>query len=101
MDEETIKKSFASLSPETLSFVQQYSRMAGQSAEFERMASTIRSNYRLNGAYSLEEVMQACKEVCSHWPVPAQRTMSILAYGGDKGVIRDFVWELAALSKEG
>lgn len=105
MDEETIKRLLGdfpqhpgmplfALPPQQQWAVKEY-------AEFEQLAGQIRYSYRLNTAYSIHEVLEACKEVCTHYPSRGLDTMAILANGQNKTVIRDFIKELAAIQKEG
>jgi hypothetical protein len=78
-------------------YLQQMSKAV---SDFERFALTIQQHHNLTEAYSITEVMEACKEVCSHLPVPSLQTMNALAGGSDKKLIRDFIRELGKVTKE-
>lgn len=74
--------------------------MAQAAAGFERLAYTISLKHNLSQAYSVVEVMEACKEVCSHQLVPSLQTMYALA-GSDKTLLREFIVELGKITAKG
>lgn len=71
-----------------------------QAAEFQALATGVMVQYNLRGAYSQQEVMAACKEVCSHCPENPIQTMRTLAIAGDKKLTRDFIRELAKVTSK-
>lgn len=84
------------LAPLTTSpYLQQIAQAA---ADFESFAITIRLHHNLAKAYSIGEVMLACKEVCAHQGVPSLQTMDALAGGHNTTLIRDFICELGKIT---
>lgn len=94
-----IEESLKTAIPDVVAYVQAFTQQKEQEFEFERLAWKIWYGYRLDYAYTLDEIKQACSSLCARYADPGLRTMTILEKQSDKGVTRRFFAELVKVAQ--
>lgn len=55
--------------------------------EIQRKVIQIKMQY---DRWTYEEVTEACREVCSHWPLPSIRVLSMIEAGNEQ-LVKEFI----------